>query len=101
MSDTVFIPVSAALVILELMEVTTFTSQQDDGDLSTIAIEPLYGWESAPGSPTPLLDTMSERTLSVRFNWKERDLVDPRKRSTRTPLSPSCSCRRFMAAPAC
>ena len=22
---------------------------------------------------------MSERTLSVRFNWKERDLADPKK----------------------
>jgi hypothetical protein len=79
LSDTVFIPLAATLVILELMEVTTFTSQQDDGDLSTIAIEPLYGWDPSPGSPTPLLDKMSERTLSVRFNWKERSLTDPRK----------------------
>ena len=79
LSDNVFIPLAAALVILELMEITTFTSQQDDGDLSTIAIEPLYGWDPSPGSPTPLLDKMSERTLSVRFNWKERDLADPRK----------------------
>jgi hypothetical protein len=79
LSDSVFIPLAATLVILELMEVTVFTSQQDDGDLSTIAIEPLYGWDPAPGSSTPILDKMSERTLSVRFNWKERDPADPKK----------------------
>jgi len=79
LSDSVFVPLSAGLVILGLMELTTFTSQQDDGDLSTISIEPLYGWDPSPGSPTPLLDKMSERTLSVRLNWKERDLADPAK----------------------
>lgn len=79
MSDTVFIPVSAALVILGLANVKPRTTQQDDGDLSVIAIEPLYGWDPSPGSATPLLDKMSERALSVRFNWKERDLADPRK----------------------
>ena len=79
LSDNVFIPLSATLVILQLSGVKPRTSQQDDGDLSVIAIEPLYGWDPSPGSPTPLLDKMSERTLSVRFNWKERDLADPRK----------------------
>ena len=79
LSDNVFIPLSATLVILQLFGVKPRTSQQDDGDLSVIAIEPLYGWDPSPGSPTPLLDKMSERTLSVRFNWKERDLADPRK----------------------
>jgi uncharacterized protein DUF6603 len=79
LSDSVFVPLSATLVILGLAKVTQFTSQQDDGDLSTITIEPLYGWDPSPGSPTPVLDKMSERTLSVRFNWKERDLADPKK----------------------
>jgi hypothetical protein len=79
LSDTVFVPLSATLVILGLANVTKFTSQQEDGDLSTITIEPLYGWDPSPGSATPLLDKMSERTLSVRLNWKERDLADPRK----------------------
>ena len=79
LSDTVFIPVAAALVILELANVKPSTTQQDDGDLSVIAIEPLYGWDPAPGSPTPVLDKIAERTLSVRFNWKERDPADPRK----------------------
>jgi len=78
-SDTVFIPLAAALAILEIADVKPGTTRQDDGDLSVIAIEPLYGWDPAPGSPTPLLDKMSERTLSVRFNWKERDLLDPKK----------------------
>lgn len=79
MSDTVFIPTAATLVILGLVKVFPITSRQDDGDLSAIAIEPLYGWDPSPGSPTPLLDKMSERTLSVRLNWKERDLADPKK----------------------
>ena len=79
LSDNVFILPRPTLVILELSGVKPGTSQQDDGDLSVIAIEPLYGWDPSPGSATPLLDKMSERTLSVRFNWKERDLADPRK----------------------
>ena len=79
MSDTVFIPLAATLAILEIADVKPGTTRQDDGDLSAIAIEPLYGWDPSPGSPTPLLDKMSERTLSVRFNWKERDLLDPKK----------------------
>ncbi|MEP7304355.1 MAG: DUF6603 domain-containing protein [Acidobacteriota bacterium] len=78
-SDNVFIPIAATLAILELADVKPGTTRQDDGDLSAIAIEPLYGWDPSPGSPTPLLDKMSERTLSVRFNWKERDLLDPKK----------------------
>lgn len=79
LSDNVFIPLAAALVILEFKGLTSSTSREDDGDLSTLAIEPLYGWEPAPGSATPLLDKMSERTLSLRFNWKERDPADPKK----------------------
>ena len=78
-SDNVFIPLAATLVILEFLGKTSSTSRKDDGDLSTLAIEPLYGWEPAPGSATPLLDKMSERTLSLRFNWKERDPADPKK----------------------
>ncbi|MDF0673276.1 MAG: hypothetical protein P0120_02880 [Nitrospira sp.] len=78
-SDSVFIPLAAALVILEFKGLTSSTSREDDGDLSTLAIEPLYGWEPAPGSATPLLDKMSERTLSLRFNWKERSPTDPKK----------------------
>lgn len=78
-SDNVFIPLAAGLVILEFNGLTSSTSREDDGDLSTLAIEPLYGWEPAPGSATPLLDKMSERTLSLRFNWKERDPTDPKK----------------------
>lgn len=63
-SDSVFISLAAVLVILEFEGLTSSTSPEDDGDLSTLAIEPLYGWEPAPGSATPLLDKMSERTLS-------------------------------------
>lgn len=78
-SDNVFIPLAATLVILEFKGLTSSTSREDDGDLSTLAIEPLYGWEPAPGSATPLLDKISERTFSLRFNWKERDPADPKK----------------------
>ena len=78
-SDSVFIPLAAVLVFLEFLGKTSSTSRKDDGDLSTLAIEPLYGWEPAPGSATPLLDKMSERTLSLRFNWTERDPADPKK----------------------
>jgi hypothetical protein len=78
-SDNVFIPLAAGLVILEFNGLTSSTSRKDDGDLSTLAIEPLYGWEPAPGSATPLLDKISERTLSLRFNWKERSPTDTKK----------------------
>ena len=79
LSDNVFIPLAAGLVILEFFGLTSSTSREGDGDLSTLAIEPLYGWEPAPGSATPLLDRISERTLSLRFNWMERSPTDPKK----------------------
>ena len=100
-SDSVFIPLAATLAILEIAGAKPSTTRQDDGDLSAIAIEPLYGWDPSPGSPTPLLDKMSERTLSVRFNWKERDLADPKKAVDKNGTVTFLFVPKSMVAPAC
>jgi hypothetical protein len=78
-SDRFFLPISAALVFLSFLSLNKSTKRQEDGDLSTISIEPLYGWDRAPGSSTPAADEISERTLSIRGSWLERDPTPPGK----------------------
>jgi hypothetical protein len=78
-SDRFFLPISATLVILSFFSLEKSTKREEDGDLSTISIEPIYGWDRAPGSITPIADEISERTLSVRASWLERDPNQPGK----------------------
>ena len=78
-SDRFFLPIASTLVILGFLSKNKSVTRADDGDLSTVSVEPLYGWERAPGSNTPLADEISERTLSVRLSWLEEDPTPPRK----------------------
>ena len=70
-SDRFFLPIVSTLVILSFLSKTKSTRRADDGDLSSVSIEPIYGWDRAPGSSTPLADEVSERALSIRLTWTE------------------------------
>ena len=78
-SDRFFLPLASGLVVLGFLSKSKSVDRQDDGDLSSIEIEPHYGWDGAPGSATPLADQISERTLSLRVTWREESSEPPRK----------------------